>query len=109
MSGLSGLDELRLPYCEPWAEHVWHLFVVRHPERDRLREALAERGIETFMHYPKAPHQCGAYRDHVPEGALPEAEAYAAQVLSLPVAPHLQDDQVDYLVSGVREAVLSLR
>ena len=106
--GLRGLGTLTLPYCEPWAEHVWHLFVVRHPRRDALQEALALRGIEALKHYPRAPHQCGAYAGHVPPKTLPEAEAFAASVLSLPMGPHLDEAQVEVLIEGVREAVLGL-
>ncbi|MGB0590173.1 MAG: DegT/DnrJ/EryC1/StrS family aminotransferase [Myxococcota bacterium] len=108
LEGLADLPHLTLPVCEPWVEHVWHLFVVRHPRRDDLQAALMERGVEALKHYPRAPHQCGAYADHVPPGALPHAEAFAASVLSLPIGPHLDDATVEALVARVREAVLSL-
>jgi dTDP-4-amino-4,6-dideoxygalactose transaminase len=108
LTGLADLPQLTLPFCEPWAEHVWHLFVVRHPRRDALQAALAERGVEALKHYPRVPHQCGAYAEHVPPGSLPEAEAFAASVLSLPIGPHLDDPMVHALVSRAREAVLSL-
>ena len=108
LEGLEGLPNLTLPVCEPWAEHVWHLFVVRHPRRDALQAALVERGVDALKHYPRAPHQCGAYADHVPPGSLPETEAFAASVLSLPIGPHLDDGVVQALIGRVRDAVLSL-
>jgi dTDP-4-amino-4,6-dideoxygalactose transaminase len=108
LEGLADLPQLTLPVCEPWAEHVWHLFVVRHPQRDALQSALAERGVEALKHYPRPPHLCGAYADHVAPGSLPQTEALAASVLSLPMGPHLDDAMVQALIDRVRGAVLSL-
>jgi len=105
---LSDLSDVALPHSEPWAEHVWHLFVLRHPKRDALQAALAARSIEALKHYPKAPHQCGAYAGHVAPGDLPRAENFAANVLSLPIGPHLADAQVEFLIQGVRDACASL-
>ena len=77
----------------PWparvtSESVWHLMVVRHPERDRLARALADKGIETGVHYPTACHRQGVFAASA-WPALPRAERLAAQVLSLPIGPHL--------------------
>jgi dTDP-4-amino-4,6-dideoxygalactose transaminase len=81
------------------ARHVYHLFVIRHPARDRLRKALAERGIETGIHYPIPLHLQPAYQSLGPgPGALPGAEALAREVLSLPIDPELTDEQVQYVI-----------
>src|SRR5204862_8141237 len=71
LEGLQG--ELALPAVPQWAEPVWHLFVVRHPQRDALALRLDEAGIDTLIHYPIAPHRTGAYRD-CSDSRLPVAE-----------------------------------
>lgn len=108
LDGLAGLEDLTLPTAEPWAEHVWHLFVVRHPRRDALLAALDDRGVETLKHYPRAPHQCGAYEGLVAPGTLPVTEALAASLLSLPIGPHLDDESVEAVIERVRDAVAAI-
>ncbi|OZM72639.1 erythromycin biosynthesis sensory transduction protein eryC1 [Amycolatopsis antarctica] len=102
---LAGLPDLALPVVEPWAEPVWHLFTVRSPRRDEIRESLAAQGIETLIHYPVPPHLSGAYRTHPAAGrGFPVAERLAAEVFSLPIGPHLGEEQVDAVVTAVRAA-----
>ena len=77
---------LGLPYGARTDESVWHLFVVRSRERDRLQQALRTAGIDTLIHYPKPPHLQGAYAKlGFDKGAFPLAEALASEVLSLPI------------------------
>ena len=104
LAGLADLEELTLPVTAPFAEHVWHLFVVRHPRRDALLEALSARGVEALKHYPLAPHQCGAYTGLVSPGSLPVTEHLASTLLSLPIGPHLDDDAVEAVIARVRDA-----
>jgi dTDP-4-amino-4,6-dideoxygalactose transaminase len=81
---------LELPDVPDWAEPSWHLFVIQADERDALREGLAERGVETLIHYPCPPHLQGAYADAgFAKGEFPIAERLADRVLSLPIGPHL--------------------
>jgi len=56
LNGLRGVPNLILPETPGWAEPVWHLFVVRHPHRDRLQQHLRAAGIDTIIHYPIPPH-----------------------------------------------------
>jgi len=71
-------------------DSAFHLYVIRTAERDSLRAVLAERGIETLVHYPVPPHLQPAYRDlGFTRGQFLVAEDLAAQVLSLPCGPHL--------------------
>jgi dTDP-3-amino-3,4,6-trideoxy-alpha-D-glucose transaminase len=105
LSELDGLDGLALPAVPDWAEPVWHLFVVRTAERDRLQQRLAATGVDTLIHYPIAAHRAGAFADlAIPAGALPLAERLAGRILSLPMGPHLTTSQVDQVVAAVRAA-----
>ncbi|MDO9051310.1 MAG: DegT/DnrJ/EryC1/StrS family aminotransferase [Methylotenera sp.] len=96
---LSGLG-LGLPNVPTWAEPVWHLYVVATPERDALQSRLASAGIQTLIHYPVPPHLQKAYQAlALKAGTLPVAERLAKEVLSLPIGPHLNAGDVDYVVS----------
>jgi dTDP-4-amino-4,6-dideoxygalactose transaminase len=87
----------------PGRRHVWHLFVVRHPERDRLQAALADEGIATGLHYPVPLHLQDAYR-HLEQGRgrFPEAERWASRGLSLPMFPTMTSEQVDRVCDTIR-------
>jgi len=95
---------LRLPREAEGVESVYHLYVVRHPARDALREHLAAHGVGTAMHYPVPVHlqKCYAAFGHRP-GDFPVAEHAARECLSLPVYPELTDAQVEYVAAAIRE------
>lgn len=97
--------DLVLPTEASDVVHAWHLFVVRSKARDRLRADLEARGVQTLIHYPIAPHQQQAYADLHVRAPLPLAEQLAAEVLSLPIGPHLDDDSVERVVDAVTAAV----
>ncbi len=102
-AGLAGVPDLVLPDVLPGAEPVWHIFAVRHPRRDALREHLALRGVETLIHYPIPPHLSGAYADRTaPGNGLPIATRLAKEQLSLPMGPHLFPEAAAEIVSAVR-------
>ena len=75
----------------------WHLFVVRHPNRDKLRADLLEKGIQTDVHYPIPPHQQKAYSQFA-HLSLPIAEQLHREVLSLPLNPVLTDEEVTQII-----------
>jgi dTDP-4-amino-4,6-dideoxygalactose transaminase len=101
LRGLAGM-RVTLPVVPGWASPVWHLFVVRVKSRDAVQRALAARGIETLIHYPNPPHRQGAYADAaVAQMHLPVAEELAQTVLSLPMGPHLRDEQVDRVIEAI--------
>lgn len=81
---------LILPHVPEWADPVWHLYVVRSPDRDGLQQRLAAAGVGTLIHYPIPPHMQAAYEGLglAPE-ALPLARDLAGEVLSLPMGPQL--------------------
>ena len=93
---------LALPIESPWAESVYHLYVVRHPKRDKLREYLSSHGVGTALHYPMPLHlqACFASLGHS-KGDFPIAEQVADQCLSLPIYPELSDEQVDFVGSTI--------
>jgi dTDP-4-amino-4,6-dideoxygalactose transaminase len=88
-----------LPTVPAWASPVWHLFVIRHPQRDALQKHLADAGIQTIIHYPIPPHKSGAYSDlRLPASGLdylPIANRLASEILSLPIGPHMPSEHVD--------------
>jgi len=87
-----GSSGLLLPVVPEWAEPVWHLFVVRHPQRDALQHALAEVGVGTLIHYPVAPHHQEAFSG-MAGLSLPISERIHAEVLSLPIGPQLAESE----------------
>jgi len=95
---------LVLPTEAPGAESVYHLYVVRHPGRDRLRDHLQARGIGTSMHYPHPLHlqRCFSGLGHK-MGDFPVAERAAQGCLSLPIYPGMTDEQVEYVAATIGE------
>ena len=89
-----------LPVVPEYAEPVWHLYVIRSKQRNALMDYLKRLGISTIIHYPIPPHQQPCYQDfhHL---SLPVAEILAGEVLSLPMSPALQPDQIDHLTKSV--------
>jgi dTDP-4-amino-4,6-dideoxygalactose transaminase len=103
-AGLAGADGLTLPPADDdLTRSAWHLYVVRHAARDRLRERLAASGVETLIHYPVPPHRSEAYVD-LETMALPVADDLASTVLSLPNGPHLPSDHAQRVARAVVEA-----
>jgi dTDP-3-amino-3,4,6-trideoxy-alpha-D-glucose transaminase len=109
LAALANFPGLVLPIVPEWAEPVWHLFVIRHANRDALQQALTKAGIGTLIHYPVPPHLSGAYADaNWRPGAFPVAESLAQSVLSLPMGPHLLEDQANHVVRKTAEALKRL-
>lgn len=85
---------------QSYASHVWHLFVTRTTERDKLQAYLNEQGIQTLIHYPIAPHHQKAYAGWS-EQSFPVTEAIHNEVLSLPMSPVMTDDQAQKVIEAV--------
>ena len=99
---LAGIG-LGLPHVPEWAEPVWHLYVVRTGVRDEMQRVLKESGVETLIHYPIPPHLQQAYADHgFSADDLPIARQLAAEVLSLPMGPHLASHAQDQVIRALR-------
>ncbi len=86
------------PTVVPGAVHVYHQYVIRHRDRDALRQRLTEAGIETGIHYPAPVHRSPAYGQ---TSALPNTDHAVADVLSLPVHPQLAVADLDRLIQAV--------
>jgi dTDP-4-amino-4,6-dideoxygalactose transaminase len=97
-------DFVKVPVIREDCETVYHQYTIRTPRRDELRQFVQDRGIGTSVHYPVPIHLQRAfeYLGHR-QGDFPEAEKAAKEVLSLPIHPHLSDEEVEYVVGTVRE------
>ena len=103
---LSGIEDVVLPRTAPGNLHVWHLYVVQIPRRDRVLELLNERGVQAGIHYPVPVHLQPAFRAHgYGPGDFPVSEAAAARILSLPLYPHITLEQ-QYAVADVLRIAL---
>jgi dTDP-4-amino-4,6-dideoxygalactose transaminase len=93
----SGRQALRPAPCALRPDHIWHVFVIRHPERDRLQRYLADSGIETLIHYPVAPHKQKAFSEWN-RFSFPETEKIHSEVLTLPISQVMQDDDIKKVI-----------
>lgn len=106
--GLRGAD-IALPAVPACCDPVWHLYVVRHRQRDALAIRLAEAGVATVIHYPVSPHLQPAYAAlGIPRGSLPIAETLQREVLSLPIGPTQVAAESQEVIQRVREACCAL-
>jgi len=99
---LAELD-LRVPREHPGEVHVYHQYVIRTAQRDRLQAHLKAGGIETGIHYPVPLHRQAAWlRRYGESPRLRRAEQLAQEILSFPVFPDLTDAEVERVADGVR-------
>ncbi len=100
---------VRRPALARDGRHVHHLYVIRHPRRDALRDELAKRGVETAVHYPRAIHQQPVLERYGFERqSLEHTEAIARECVSLPLYPEMPAEHVDDVVTALREATAVL-
>lgn len=99
---LSSIDEVTVPIEAPEVNHVYHLYVIRVPDRDELREYLEAQGISTGIHYDTPVHQHPAVREHVEDvGEVETAKELCDRILSLPMYPEIKDEEIDYVCSMI--------
>ncbi|ANZ36982.1 erythromycin biosynthesis sensory transduction protein eryC1 [Lentzea guizhouensis] len=99
---LSDVAGVKTPVTLDGNEHVWHLYVVRVAERDRVLKHLQDNGVGGQIHYPTPIHKSGAFAT---DGSFPNAESTAGEILSLPMYPGLTREQQDRVVEVLAEAV----
>jgi dTDP-4-amino-4,6-dideoxygalactose transaminase len=100
-AGLAEIPGVQVVRTEPGNLPVYHLFVIKAPRRDQLREFLAERGIASGLHYPVPVHQQPCYR-LLALGPFVHAERWAQNLISLPIFPGMSVDQTDQVIGAVR-------
>jgi dTDP-4-amino-4,6-dideoxygalactose transaminase len=94
-----------LPHVAEWAEPVWHQYVVRTTDRERVRARMSALGVDTLVHYPTAPHLQEAYAGMgLRSGSLPISELLHREVISLPIHPHMSDADVAAVVRALASA-----
>ncbi len=99
LTGLAA-SRLGLPVAAAPGRHVYHLFVVRSQNRDRLRAHLERAGVQTLIHYPHPLHRQPAFAEFA-RGPLPVADSLAGSILSLPLYPGMADVAVDQVIAAV--------
>ncbi|UFH56004.1 DegT/DnrJ/EryC1/StrS aminotransferase family protein [Spirosoma sp. KNUC1025] len=92
--------DIILPPSDQIEQDVWHLFVIRHPKRNALRDYLQKQGIGTDIHYPVPPHRQEAYA-HLANQSFPISEQLHQEVVSLPLNPTITDEEVDYVIETI--------
>lgn len=96
---------LSLPMTAEAAEPVWHLFVLRSKNREKVMASLADSGVGTLIHYPVPPHRQNAYAHlGLLDGSLPITEQLAREVFSIPIGPHLSLQDASYVVDCLKQA-----
>jgi dTDP-4-amino-4,6-dideoxygalactose transaminase len=106
---LEGLVE-RVPQTQPWATHTYYVYVIEVEQREAFRQALAEAGVATGIHYPVPLHlqpACASYGYQ--RGAFPVTERAAERIVSLPMYPELTAEQLAYVVATAQAALSGKR
>ncbi len=99
---LAGIPEVILPKERKGGTHSYHLFVIRVKNREALQTYLKDHGVESLVHYPIPIHKQECYEE-LNSLTLPVTEAYAKDVLSIPIHPFLSDEEVKTVADTIRE------
>jgi dTDP-4-amino-4,6-dideoxygalactose transaminase len=104
------LKRVTLPVERTGAFHVYHLYVIRHSQRDALHEALKTHGVGTLIHYPTPVHCQPAYADlGYRPGSLPITERIAGEILSLPMYVGLRLADIDTVAQAVTASLINIQ
>ena len=107
---LAGIAHITLPEIKEGATHVYHIYLIRTPHRDRLQQFLTDNGIGTLIHYPIPPHLQKAY-EHLgyTKGAFPIAEEIAETCLSLPLWPGMDKEVIIFIAKTITSFIVGKR
>lgn len=101
---LKATTNIILPYTHPHSTHVYHLYVIKSNRRDELMKYLADKNIQTQIHYPVPPHLQECYKNlGYSKGDFPIAEQLADTCLSLPIYPGITQEQVQYVADNIKQ------
>lgn len=92
--------QIKLPTVVNEEQHVWHLFTIRTKRRDNFQKYMSEKGIQTVIHYPIAPHKQKAYSEFASQ-SHPISEGIHQSIISLPISPVLLNDEVDRVIDVI--------
>ena len=102
---IEGLENCNIDLPSPvkHGQHAWHLFVIRVANREQFRQNLAEREIQTGIHYSSPVHLQPAYAEYEDQGKyLTTTEKQASHLVSLPIFPELTNEEVNYVIQAIR-------
>ena len=101
---LSGVSNLKIPLVKKGLTHSWHQYTIRSKDRDQIRQKLAEKGIGTAIYYPRPLY----HYEHLSRfsGSCPKAERASKEVLSLPVHPSIEIEDIDIISNEIKNIVL---
>jgi dTDP-4-amino-4,6-dideoxygalactose transaminase len=103
LEALNSISDLSLPFVPEWASPVWHLFVMRSAQREKLMQQLEVTGIKTLIHYPVPPHLSEAYRSAgYQAGDFPTTEKMAYEIISLPIGSHITDNELKLIAKNLQ-------
>jgi dTDP-4-amino-4,6-dideoxygalactose transaminase len=106
---LKGVPGVAAPKEAAYAKHVYHIYAIRVPGRDRLIASLAEKDIHCGIHYPIPVHLLDAYKSlNLGKGSFPVAEQCAAEFVSLPMFAELSREQIEFAAKGLKESLAAL-
>ncbi|OGJ46963.1 aminotransferase [Candidatus Peregrinibacteria bacterium RIFOXYA12_FULL_33_12] len=93
-----------LPTIRKGADHIWHLFIIRTKDRNKLQKYLLNKNIKTMIHYPIPPHLSKAYKKfNFKKGNLPITEEYADTLLSLPLYDGMNNKEINYVIETINK------
>jgi len=101
---LGGVGSIQIPKEAAYARHIYHVYAIRAPRREKLISYLAEKGISSGIHYPVPLHLQRAYSSlGLNNGGCPAAEICCEEFVSLPMYPELKDDQIEYVAEAIKQ------
>ncbi|HMS41663.1 MAG TPA: DegT/DnrJ/EryC1/StrS family aminotransferase [Pyrinomonadaceae bacterium] len=92
---------LETPVCENSDSHVYHLYVIKSAKRERLIKHLETQKVSTMIHYPFLLHEQKLFRQ-ISQKSLPNAEKIGKEIVSLPLNPHLTDEEIEIVIEAVK-------